>query len=327
MGVVAGEKPRVSVVMPAYNAARTLRAAIDSVLAQDFSDLELIVCDDASRDDTAALLATYTDPRLKVVRNAANLGEGGARDRAIAEARGAWIAVIDADDAWLPGRLSALLAAAGTREDVLVFDDLLECHDVDGRMVPWRRLRGGRAFGANRTDPVAAAFPDFIRQRRLLIKPLFPARPVRDFSVCHSARRFGADTEYFLRLIGHGLSLLYVPHAFYLYRLTPGSMSSTSGRESLMLEVLVAASRQVGWSPPERAGLAYKIRAVERSARYAGFLAAVRGRSWLAACRQLVGNPDLCFEFLLRLPETIAYRLHRKWHGGAGRPVSGVRQE
>lgn len=315
----AGAQPRVSIVMPAYNAARTLRAAVDSVLAQDFPDFELIVCDDASRDDTAVLLAACADPRLKVVRNTANLGEGGARDRAIAEARGKWIAVIDADDAWLPQRLSMLLAAAGDRDDVLVFDDLVECHDVDARMVPWRRLRGGRAFGANGHDPVPVAFADFICQRRLLIKPLFPAQLVREHAVRHSARRFGADTEYFLRLIEHGLQPVYVPQAFYLYRLTPGSMSNTPRRELLMREVLLAAAGRMRLDQRAQAALARKIAAVERAARYADLLAAVRNGRWLAACRQLVGDPALLREFLLRLPETITYRLHRKFHGGAGR--------
>ncbi|MFP5441477.1 MAG: glycosyltransferase family 2 protein, partial [Gammaproteobacteria bacterium] len=305
MGTFAGMQPRVSVVMPAYNAARTLRVAVDSVLAQDFSDFELIVCDDASRDDTATLLSGYADPRLKVVRNAANLGEGGARDRAIAGACGKWIAVIDADDAWLPQRLSMLLAAAGERDDVLVFDDLVECHDVDARMVPWRRLRGGRAFGANGHDPVPVAFADLIHQRRLLIKPLFPAKLVRDHAVRHSDRRFGADTEYFLRLIEHGLQPVYVPQALYLYRLTPGSMSSTPRRELLMREVLLAAAGRMCLDQRGQAALARKIAAVERAARYADLLGAVRGGRWLAACRQLVGDPALLREFLLRLPETI----------------------
>lgn len=317
--MVAGNSaPRVSVVMPAYNACRTIHAAIESVLAQNFPDLELIVCDDASADGTAELLAGYRDPRLRVVRNPANLGEGGARDRAIAEARGEWIAVIDADDAWLPRRLTVLLAAA-TRDDSLIFDDLLECHDVDSRLVAWRRLRGAHAFGANGQDPVPVAFGDFIRQRRLLIKPLIPAKWLRQPGIRHSARRFGADTEFFLRLIEQGLTLSYVPQALYLYRLAPGSMSSTPGRELLMKEVLVDALRRMPLAGRDRAGLEHKIAAVDRSVRYAAFLPELRGRRWWLACRRLARDPALLSEFLLRLPETIRYRLHRKYQGGVGR--------
>jgi len=95
--------PLVSVVIPAYNAAWCVRKAIDSVLAQDFRDFELIVVNDGSTDDTAAVLAGYGE-RIQVVHQA-NGGLSSARNGGIRAARGDLVAFLDADDWWLPEKL------------------------------------------------------------------------------------------------------------------------------------------------------------------------------------------------------------------------------
>ncbi len=97
--------PTVSVVIPAYNAAWCVRRAIDSVLAQDFRDFELIVVNDGSTDDTAAVLASYGGA-IRVV-NQANRGLSSARNSGIQAARGEFVAFLDADDWWLPGQTHA----------------------------------------------------------------------------------------------------------------------------------------------------------------------------------------------------------------------------
>jgi glycosyltransferase involved in cell wall biosynthesis len=106
--------PRVSVVMPAYNSARTIGQAIGSVLEQTMGDLELIVVDDGSSDATATIVAGLEDPRVRLVGRA-NGGTSAARNTGIAEAKGEWVAFLDADDLWLPTKLErqlTLMAAA-----------------------------------------------------------------------------------------------------------------------------------------------------------------------------------------------------------------------
>jgi GT2 family glycosyltransferase len=98
--------PRVSVLMTTYNGARFIAESIDSVLGQTFADFELVVVDDTSSDGTAAILAGYADKRLRVIRNTANLGVVGARNRGFVELRGGYVATIDHDDLWLPTRLA-----------------------------------------------------------------------------------------------------------------------------------------------------------------------------------------------------------------------------
>ena len=102
--------PTVSVVIPCYNGAAFLRETLDSVLAQTHAPLEVIVVDDGSTDDSAAIAESYGPP-VRVIRQR-NQGESVARNRGIDEARGDWIAFIDSDDVWKPGKLERQLAAA-----------------------------------------------------------------------------------------------------------------------------------------------------------------------------------------------------------------------
>jgi glycosyltransferase involved in cell wall biosynthesis len=109
--------PLVSAVVPAYNAARTLRAAVESILLQTVGDIEVIVVDDGSGDDTAGVARAIGDPRVRLVSQA-NGGASAARNAGIRSARGRYVAFLDADDLWLPNKLARQLALLGSRPDV-----------------------------------------------------------------------------------------------------------------------------------------------------------------------------------------------------------------
>jgi glycosyltransferase involved in cell wall biosynthesis len=101
----------VSVVMPVYNGAAYLAQAIQSVLAQSFTDFELLVIDDGSTDESAPIALAFTDPRIKVLHNGANRGLVHSRNRGIDTATGTYIAFLDADDVARPQRLQRQLLA------------------------------------------------------------------------------------------------------------------------------------------------------------------------------------------------------------------------
>lgn len=101
--------PVISVVMPAHNAAEYLSEAVDSVLGQSFGDFELIIVDDASTDDTAIILQSISDSRLKVLRNDAQAGVARSLNRGIAAATGEFVARMDADDTCAPTRFAIQL--------------------------------------------------------------------------------------------------------------------------------------------------------------------------------------------------------------------------
>ena len=98
-------KPQVSVIIPTYNRGWIIKEAIDSVLAQDYAEFELIVVDDGSTDNTSEILDSYRNV-IKVLFQK-NKGVSAARHRGIAEASGKFIAFLDSDDLWLPQKLSA----------------------------------------------------------------------------------------------------------------------------------------------------------------------------------------------------------------------------
>lgn len=109
--------PLVSVIIPSYNRADWLRAAIDSVLAQDYPHYQLIVVDDGSQDETPALLRSYGN-RLTLIRQS-NQGVSVARNAGISRAEGELIAFLDSDDRWLPGKLAVQVAYMQAHPELL----------------------------------------------------------------------------------------------------------------------------------------------------------------------------------------------------------------
>jgi glycosyltransferase involved in cell wall biosynthesis len=105
------EKALVSVIVPAFNAATYIRQTLDSVLAQTYRTIEVIVVDDGSRDSTANIVEEFVarDPRFQLIRQS-NAGVGAARNTAIRKARGKYLAPLDADDLWSPEKLEAQVA-------------------------------------------------------------------------------------------------------------------------------------------------------------------------------------------------------------------------
>jgi hypothetical protein len=136
--------PTVSVVIPAYNYEQYVGEAIDSVLAQDYPRglLEVVVVDDGSQDRTAAVARAYVDRHPQTVRlvQQANSGPEITVGRGMRETSGELLALLDADDAWMPGKLAAQVAVLQDRPEVaLVFGDLLPV-GPDGEPLPRERL-------------------------------------------------------------------------------------------------------------------------------------------------------------------------------------------
>jgi teichuronic acid biosynthesis glycosyltransferase TuaG len=107
----AAENPKISVIMPAYNAGRFIEAAIRSVMAQTVTDWELLVIDDGSKDDTCAIAQALaqTDDRIRFLRNEANMGVAKTRNRGFELCRGRFVALLDSDDVWHPEKLERQL--------------------------------------------------------------------------------------------------------------------------------------------------------------------------------------------------------------------------
>ena len=137
----------LSVVMPTRNRPERLLRAAESVLSQEAGDIELVVVDDASTDDTPEVLDRLAcDDRVTVVHNAESLGPGGSRNQGIAASRGNLLGFCDDDDTWLPGTATAVLAAFADDQEVGVLTGWHRVvHDPDGRTA---LFRGPSHYGA-----------------------------------------------------------------------------------------------------------------------------------------------------------------------------------
>ena len=112
--------PRVSVIMNVRNGASFLREALDSVLAQTFQDWELIVWDDCSTDDSSQnCLPSITIQRIRYFLSPADTPLGEARNNAMRQAKGEWLAFLDQDDIWLPRKLQQQMALADERTGMI----------------------------------------------------------------------------------------------------------------------------------------------------------------------------------------------------------------
>lgn len=137
----------VSVMMPAYNAERYIGQAIESVLAQHYAHWELIVVNDGSSDNTAGVAAHYTDPRIRVIHQE-NQGESVARNRALDEMKGEYVAFLDADDVFFPHHLEiAVRYLQEHPERDAVYTDGYHCDEEGNQLAPLSSRRRGPFTG------------------------------------------------------------------------------------------------------------------------------------------------------------------------------------
>jgi glycosyltransferase involved in cell wall biosynthesis len=118
--------PAISVILPTYNRATVLRRSVDSVLAQDFADFDVIVVDDGSEDDTPTLMQSYCDPRIIYVRQPVNRGGNACRNHGIMRAQSEIICFLDSDDAYLPHKLGFVAAYFAHHPNIDVLVDSFE---------------------------------------------------------------------------------------------------------------------------------------------------------------------------------------------------------
>jgi glycosyltransferase involved in cell wall biosynthesis len=235
--------PAISVVIPAYNAMRFLPAAVESASAQSFRDFEILLVDDGSTDGIAGFAAGYDDPRLRLIRQA-NRGVSAARNRGVAEARGEFVAFLDADDLWDPPKLErqrALLAAdprAGLCHTGIRFID-----------------EHGRDIGR----PQIAARPvqhwaDVVRENPVACgsTPLVRTACLREAGPFDEALRFAEDWDMWIRVAArHRFLAIRTP--LTAYRQHPAA--ATNHRPNMIPSMVTVLDRAFANRPPHDLGL------------------------------------------------------------------------
>jgi glycosyltransferase involved in cell wall biosynthesis len=240
--------PIVSVILPAFQAEGFVAEAIRSALAQTLREIEVIVIDDCSADRTweVILACARADARVVPVRLACRGGPAAARNAGIAQARGKWLALLDADDLFLPGRLARMVDAAEAAGADLLADNMLRVEFEDGRCL-------GPRFGeAMMRLPCPVPLIEAVRRdmpSRAATGEMFGFfQPIirRDFVVGRRLRYaediiVGEDFLFYVAAIAAGGRFHLTPEAGYVQRLRAGSLSH-SPRAMLQLS---AANRRM----------------------------------------------------------------------------------
>lgn len=241
-------EPHVSVVIPTYNCSAYLTEAVESVLAQTFRDFEVLVIDDGSTDETAAVMRRYGPP-VRYIRQP-NRGVAVARNHGIEQSRGRYVAFLDADDTWLPHKLERQLAALKRHPDhracysafVVVTSDL-------------------QPLGVTRSQRQGSALQDLLLRGNVIGTP---STVLCERSLTLAAGGFdprlslGADWDMWIRL-GAFTEFLYVDEPLVWYRQHGANMS----RNATLLEHDSLRVLQKGFAMP---ALPESIRARRRAA-------------------------------------------------------------
>ena len=214
--------PQLTVSMPAYNAGKYIRQALESVLCQEGVDLELIVVDDASTDDTTELVTSCPDGRVRLLRNSRRMGIGYCHNVVLRESRGPFIAHVDADDFLMPGALRAMVEAL--KRDPAVGQAHCYFFDVDAQGKTTREAFYQRWAAFRRKRPAELDYKAKLLQGVNVINHLRTYRKTAldEVGKFNDKIHFGVDYDMGLRLIDrHPIKV--VPEFLYCRRIHGGS--------------------------------------------------------------------------------------------------------
>lgn len=216
--------PLVSVIMNCYNSAQFLREAIDSVYSQTYSNWEIIFLDNASTDNSAEIAKSY-DSKLRYYREELTITLGAARNKAIAQVQGDFVAFLDCDDIWLPCKLEKQIPLFHNNNVNLVYSDVINFNlaGVEKRLYDRRKFYIGDCFRELLADYFLSLVTVVVRRSALLSQPF-----------CFDERlQVSEEVDLFLRLAYCG-QFAMVPEALAKYRIH--SQSWTIKRPELFWE-------------------------------------------------------------------------------------------
>lgn len=216
--------PSISVTMAAFNVAPYVAACLDSLLAQDWTDFELIIVDDASSDGTREILSDYAarDPRIRLILQDQNQGLAVARNLGIAEARGDWVTFLDADDLYSPEMLRrAIEVGRGQNVDMVLWDYVVFTNEAE--------------IAAKSREPSALARIDSGDRRALLDRPAFACTrlvhrdALKRLEITFPRGLTYQDVPVHWKLITRLDRIAVVPHRLAYYRQQPQATTAGKG--------------------------------------------------------------------------------------------------
>ena len=312
-----GKTPIVSVVIPAFNAAGSVGTAIESCQRQTLGDIEILVVDDGSSDDTVAIVRAYTkDPRIRLVELGANRGVSFARNAALDHATGSWIATLDADDWMTDDRLAVLVSTAESAGADLAHDDLPLVHE--GETEPYSTLARSTGSVVDTVTPVDldrlidCEIGGTSAYRLGLTQPIIRRAFLEAHAIRYDERlRVGEDYLLYLECMLAGAKWIQLPtaHYFYVQRRTSATSSPQVAALESKLTVCTEVLARPALTPTQRTSLQRYRRNLRAVLAYQRVVEAAKAHRLAQAARAAIRNP----QFVRHLARELPALLRRRW--------------
>ncbi len=285
--------PLVSVIMANFQAGAKLVPALRSVLGQTMSDLEVIVSDDASQDNSLELVRSMmqADARIRLIAHETNRGPAHCRNRALDMARGSWMAVVDSDDILHPERFERLLAAADEFAADMVADNLLLFHEDGSRPGLMLEAQDAGSFVISPRDWVLAGLDGSPALGYL--KPMIRTDRLAGRRYDEKLR-IGEDYDLVLRLLLAEARMVVIREPFYLYRRHSASIShrlSVRDMQAMVDRQAALAALHEPLPTELSAAFARRQASLQAGLSYEQLVASIKSRHVLQTLRLLGANP------------------------------------
>lgn len=288
-------EPDITFLIAAFNAEDTIGETITSALAQRDVDVEVLVVDDGSHDRTPEIAMGWPDDRVRVVALTENTGPGGARNAGLANARGRWIAVLDADDTVRPERSARMIARAEQVGAEIAVDNLEIRREGDMPHAPM-------FDPAHLSSLSEMTLADFIASNRLFettfnygyMKPIIARRFVDEHVLRYDEKlRIGEDYLFLATAMAEDGRCVIEPSAGYIYNIRAGSISRVLRIEDVeaMLAADVLFERSHELEPAARAAFRSRKRSLRHAVAFLLLVQHLKTRAPLKAIRAAMRDP------------------------------------
>ncbi|MEW4411183.1 glycosyltransferase family A protein [Clostridium sp. AN503] len=216
--------PLISVIMPAYNAEKTLIQAVQSVINQTYCNWELLIIDDCSIDNTYALMQKLqlSNTKIKILKNHQNAGVSESRNKGVQAALGSWIAFLDSDDMWAPNKLEKQVKLlARNNEAALIFTGSAFVNAI-GEMSEYKL-----------SVPETITYHQLLKQNVISCSSVMVKRDI----ICHFPMKYDdmhEDYAVWLQILKQGYQAYGINEPLLVYRLSTNSKSSNKKKAALM---------------------------------------------------------------------------------------------
>jgi succinoglycan biosynthesis protein ExoO len=306
-------KPKVSIIIPAYNTSKYIARAIESALNQTEQNIEVLVVDDASTDNTAEVVNNFTDSRLQLLVNESNKGPSYSRNLAIKEAKGEWIALLDSDDWYTPQRIETLLHVAQEENADLIADNIYFI--ADGADSPTSTMFFQQGIRFEKPKVIDSVY--FVDYYLSVTKPLIKL----NFLLQHSLEfnedlRYEEDFVLFLLCLLKGARFIIVPESYYYYCNRSGSLvteymhfheQAYKTNLYLLQQYFIKENSKLTHSLSKRLIIMKQIRAFYRVRQ------SVKDGAFFNALIEAIQNPVFFLALWQRLPAILKYQVIQRF--------------